>query len=118
VTTKSDLFEDIATALDSWTEVGVDATTNRDSDLQWTEDAAPFLTLRSAIETGKVDAEIVRHVLSECLRGFAVSILTILDGGTALAERGRLYVVDENGTRVGEGLHGDFVGHLIDAGRL
>jgi hypothetical protein len=41
-----------------------------------------------------------------------------LDGGTSLAEKGRLYVVDERGNRLGEGLHEDFVGYLLETGRL
>jgi len=41
-----------------------------------------------------------------------------MDGGTALAEKGRLYVVDEHGRRIGEGLHEDFVRYLMDTGRL
>jgi hypothetical protein len=118
VATKADLFEDIAGALDSWTEAGVDATTNPAADLQWTEDAEPYRLLQAAIAASNLDPETVRRVFSECLRGFAVSILTVLDGGTALSEKGRLYVVDENGTRIGEGLHGEFVGHLLDTRHL
>jgi len=55
-------------------------------------------------------------MLSECLRGFSVTLLTALDGGTAPAEKGRIYVVDEEDTRLSEGLHDDFVGHLFDTG--
>ena len=62
--------------------------------------------------------ETVSKVLSECLRGFGVSFLTALDGGTSLAEKGRLYVVDERGNRLGDGLHEDFVGYLMETGRL
>lgn len=118
MTTKNDLFEDIAVALDSWMKAVVDATTNPTSGLQWTEDSDPYRMMQAAIRASNVDPESIRLIFSECFRGFAVSMLTILDGGSALAEKGRLYVVDEGGKKIGEGLHEDFVGYLIDTGRL
>lgn len=48
-------------------------------------------------------------VLSETLRGLAISFLTILDGGTKLAEKDLVYLVDEAGNRMGNGLHDDFM---------
>ena len=116
--TKTDFFEDIAVALDSWTATGTSAVTNAAENLQWTDDTEPYRLLQKAFEDSGVGPETVRKVFSECLRGFAVSILTGLDGGTALAEKGRIYVVDGNGEKLGEGLHNEFVGHLIDTGRL
>lgn len=116
--TKQDLFEDVALAMDSWTAAGTEATTNPAANLEWADDAGPYRVLQAAFAESKVDPGVVRRVLSECFRGFAVSIFTALDGGSASAVKGRLYLVDDSGRKVGEGLHAEFVGHLIDTGRL
>jgi hypothetical protein len=60
----------------------------------------------------------IELVLSEWFRGLIVSLLTIIDGGTALAERTRIKSVDANGRHLGEGLHELFVGYPMDTGRL
>jgi hypothetical protein len=116
--TKTDLFEDIAIALDSWTSTLADATTNSAADLRWTEDPEPYRLLQVVLTSSGADRDTIRRVFAEGLRGFAVSLLTILDGGTSLAEMGRLYVVDEDGQKIGEGLHEELVSHLLDTGRL
>jgi hypothetical protein len=79
---------------------------------------ADYRAIQHAFANSGVDSSVVKAVLSECLRGLAVSFLTTLDGGTALAEKGRIYLVDERGKRLGEGLHDDFVSFLIDSRRL
>lgn len=116
--TKSDLFEDIAESIDSWTEAASDALTKPDADLIWVDEQEPYQRLQRALAAAGVDGDDLRKVLAECLRGFAVSILTAVDGGTALAEKGRVYLVDGDGNNLGEGLHDDFVSHLLDTGRL
>lgn len=113
---RKDFFEDIAVALDTWAQTATDATTNPEADLLWVENEGPYRGLQDALSG--IDESVIREVFAECLRGFAVSLLTGLDGGSALAEKGRLYLVDERGQRLGEGLHNDFVGHLMDTGRL
>jgi uncharacterized membrane protein len=60
----------------------------------------------------------MEDVLSECFRGLLVSMLTALDGGTALAENGRIYLVNERGEKLGAALHEDFVAFLMETGRL
>lgn len=46
------------------------------------------------------------------------SALVTLDGGSASAEVGRVYLVDEDGAHAPDGLHEFFVDHLFDSGRL
>lgn len=116
--TKTDFFEDIAVSMEHWTKVASVALTNPHAELEWVEEQEPYRRIQQALENSGVAIEDVAKVFSECLRGFSVTLLTALDGGTALAEKGRLYVVDEEDTRLGEGLHDDFVGHLFDTGRL
>lgn len=116
--TKQDFFEDMATALDSWSSSSALALADPDADLTWTDQAGAFMRLRTALrEAGVCETEIA-NVLSECLRGLAVSFFTILDGGTKLAEDGRIYIVDQDGNRLGEGLHDEFVSYLIESGRM
>ena len=115
---KADLFEDLATAVESWTTVTSKALTDQEADLSWVEVEQPYREIRDALAASGVSEETVSKVLSECLRGLGVSFLTAMDGGTSLAGKGRLYVVDERGNRLGEGLHDDFVGYLMDTGRL
>ena len=118
MTIKEDLFEDMATAVDSWTASALSALTKSDADLAWADSELSFIRLRGALLAGGVDESDLSQVFSECLRGLANSFLAILDGGTQLAEHGRVYVVDEAGNRIGEGLHDEFVSYLISSGRL
>lgn len=115
---KNDFFEDIAIALEGWTNASVEATIGADTDLIWVDNRLPYQLISSALQKHQIEPDIIRQIFSECFRGFAVSFLTILDGGTALAEKGGIAVVDENGNPLGRGLHDDFVGYLIDSGRL
>jgi len=116
--TKLDLFEDIAVSMESWTSTASKALTDPHVTLEWVEEQEPYRKLQQALKNSNVESEDVAKIFSECFRGFAVSLLTALDGGTALSEKGRLYVVDEEDTPLGEGLHDDFVGYLLDTGRL
>jgi hypothetical protein len=118
VPNQQDLFEDIATAMDLWVRTAALALSDKSADLQWTETDAPYRVLQDAIGRADVDPGAINAVFQEVLRGFAVSFFTCLDGGTALAEKGRIYVTDEAGRRLGEGLHSAFVGHLMDTNRL
>lgn len=116
--TKHDFFEDISTALEDWTRETVESITNPNADLQWTESPEPYRALQEAISSSGLDPSIAHQVFAECFRGFAVSILTIIDGGTSSAEKGRVHLVDSNQTSLGEELHQDFVGYLLDTGKM
>lgn len=114
----SDIFEDVAAAIESWSSAAAEATTVTGKNLQWVEDEAPYRAMLDAFQRANVDTAAVKKVFDECLRGLAVSIFTVMDGGSAAAEKGRVYLVDQNGKRLGEGLHEEFVGYLLDTGRL
>lgn len=111
-------FEDLANAMDSWVKESVDAVVNEKADLLWTDREDCFKRLQEIFSENDAEKTDVEQVFSECFRGLAVSFLTILDGGTALADTGRLYLVDEEGRSLGEGLHDDFVTYLLETGRL
>lgn len=115
---REDLFEDMASALESWLKVTLLALSDSGADLAWTDSEPSFHRVREGLVASEVDEADMSSVLSETLRGLAISFLTILDGGTKLTEKGRVYLVDEAGSRLGNGLHDDFVSYLIDSGRL
>jgi len=92
--TRSDFFEDFADSMALWVSAVSDALTKPDADLVWTEEQEPYLRLQRAFGATQTSADDVQKVLTECLRGFAVSMLTAMDGGTALAKKGRIYLVD------------------------
>lgn len=115
---KTAFFEDMARELETWGKTASEALTREDADLIWTEFPEAFGQVRQALQAAGVSPKQTRRVLDECFRGLAVSFLTIIDGGTKMAESGRVRLVDKNRASLGEGLHDDFVGHLLRAGRL
>jgi hypothetical protein len=119
MTSESDFFEDLALSMETWTATASKALTDQTADLMWVEKEEPYRKMWAALIQGGVSEHTVAEVMSECFRGFAVSFLTALDGGTALSEKGRLYLVNEMGSRLGsDDLHDGFVGHLFETGRV
>jgi hypothetical protein len=112
--TKSDFFNDISVAIESWKEASTEALTNPNADLIWANNPDLYRKMQLQFMDAGIDSRDVKMVLGECLRGFANSMLTIIDGGTALAEQGRIYLVDEKGRKLGEGLHDDFASFLLN----
>ena len=111
------MFEDLASALDSWADAVVQQLYGESTE-PWIEDAEAFRGIARAIAAARVDESAVRSAVGEVLRGLSVSFLSVLDGATRLSANGRLYVVDEKGKRLGEGLHERFVEFLLDTGRM
>ena len=116
--TKTDLFEDIAIAMEWWVTEVSSALTVSNAPIDWVEAQEPYKRLQSVLAGSSTSREDVQSVFRESLLGFAVSFLTVLDGGTASAEKGRMYLVDAAGQHLGEGLHDDFVSYLMESGRL
>jgi len=118
MTTKNNLFEDMSIALRLWTEGAMESITDKNADLMWTDNEASFRKLQKALAQQGVSKEDVKQVFFECLSGYAVSFLVMLDGGTSLAESGRIFLVDEDGNHLGEGLHEEFLGYLLEKGDI
>lgn len=112
------LFEDLIEAVDSWASAAAMCLTNEASDDIWVENRSDFTVLRTALIANGVSEAAVQSALRECLRGVAHSFLCILDGATKLSDTGRLYVVDEAGTPLGEGLHEEFSSYLSTKQRV
>jgi len=115
---KKDFFEDMAVAISLWIESATKAVSDMSTDLIWTDKPESFKRVQNTLTKEGIDREDIQQVFSECFQGLAISFLTIIDGGTALAEKGRVYLVDQKGTKLGEGLHDEFVEYLMDTGRL
>jgi len=111
-------FEDMATLMDYWTQKASESLTDESADLVWTDNPESFRNAQRAGQKGALARKDVEIALAECFRGLAVSFLTIIDGGTKLAEEARIQLIDEEGSSLGEGLHDAFVEHLLDTGRL
>ena len=115
---KLDLFEDIAVSMESWIKATSEALENPDAELIWVDEKEPYERIQRAIANAGISDSDLKCVISECLRGFAVSILTMIDGGTELSEKGQVYLVDSDGNSFGDGLHDAFIMYLINTGRL
>lgn len=115
---KEDFFKDLSVALDYWTRLSVDAMRDGSSVLAWSECRSSYDAMSEALARTGVKDEDIQAVMSECFRGLLVNVLSIVDGASAMAEKGRVYLVDEEGEHLGEGLHQSFVDYLFDSGKL
>jgi|GEM_PF-1181349 len=114
MTKKEEFFEDMANAIDSWTDAATKAVTEQISGLTWGANKDSFKHIRQVLLSHDVPKEVVEEMFSECFQGLAHSFLCTLDGATALSDTGRIYVVDEDGNELGDGLHGDFAEYFFD----
>jgi hypothetical protein len=117
---KNYFFEDIANQLNYWIDSSFSSMTNENEDLIWTDNQSAFEKTQKIFSENKLEGSEyqLRQVLSECLRGYTISLLSVLDGTSELSNRGRVYLVDDSGARLGEGLHDEFITYLIDNGQL
>lgn len=111
------VLEEFAKNLDYWVRETVTASTDPDADLTWTENADCFRKIQSLAQEHLIDEKILGKVFEEVLRGYTVSLFSVIDGGSALAEKLQLELRYDDGGTVGE-LHDEFVMHLISSGRL
>ena len=115
---QDDFFEDLAVAFDSWVASSSDALTNTDANLIWIDKPEYFEKVRSALNQSGITSDDVKQVISEIISGVLVSMLTTIDGGTYLAEKNLIKLVDEQGQSLGSDLHNDFMLYLMETGRL
>ena len=118
MTIKNAFFEDLAATLDSWVSASVEALTDMNTDFIWFDKPEYFAKLRVALNQAEITPDEVKQVFTEIIRGVLVSILTSIDGGTALTGEGLISLVDEQGQTLGDDLHNEFVTYLIETGRL
>jgi uncharacterized protein (DUF2267 family) len=88
-----------------------------DDPAAWTAVPAAFERLRSKLDSPE-DAQAFAAAVEEFVDVVLHSVLVAIDGGSASAEVGRVWLVDEAGESLGEGLHELFVDYLFDTGRM
>ena len=81
------------------------------------EATSDWIGLRSCFQRGGVSQPPLERALREALLTQIHSFLVALDGGSKLAEQGRLYLTDHHGQFVGDGLHELFFEYLADEDR-
>ncbi|GFN32159.1 histidine kinase [Paenibacillus xylaniclasticus] len=109
------LFEHLKAIKDYWTSQATNSL-NPITDLIWTENESEMRLLQEKLSSTQ-DQEAFRKVQDEVIRGVIHSILVMLDGGDALADKIKLNLVDENSKEsLNEdiALHEEFVSYLID----
>lgn len=114
MTKKEEFFADMAGAIDSWSKAAANAITGQSSGLDWGANIESFRHFQSAMSLNNIPKEVVEEMFSECFQGLAHSFLCMLDGATALSDTGRIYVVDEDGIELGDGLHEEFEEYFYD----
>lgn len=117
--TKERFFEDLAAATDWWIASTCDLLVDPEADDTAVSNSESFRRIARALVREGVPRTDLEKALAESMRGLAMSFLTILDGGTKLAETGRVRLIDDTTKKaVGEGLHEQFIGYLMDSGRV
>ena len=117
MSTKMNFFDDLSDAMDDWVETVSSSITDPSADLVWVRNEAAFKNIQNVL-MNKGLSEDVDNVLRECIQGLAHSFLCILDGATKMSEKGRVYLVDNRGSKLGEGLHEEFQEFLCDKGKI
>ena len=95
----------------------MESASSSEANLRWTDEPEAFIKLGEVLR----DTNTLPHfeqAISELLRGVLHSSLVVLDGGTKLAERTNLSIVDDMGHTLPKNLHEEFVSYLFETGRL
>jgi hypothetical protein len=111
--TKTDFFSDLSDSLTYWNKVTTSSVTDQTADLMWVSNEAAFKRLQNVLADRGLEEDIA-IILKESMQGLVHSFLCILDGTTKISENGRVYLVDQNINKLGEGLHEEFAEFLYD----
>jgi hypothetical protein len=111
---KIDFLDNVASSLESWTESATNSLTNPNENLIWIDNDEPFKRIQKILLSNGIPREVIHDIFYECLKGYTHSLLCILDGATELSDKGRIYLVDEEGNKLGDGLHEQFIDYLFD----
>jgi hypothetical protein len=106
-------FRDLAQSVGSWTTTGAKRLKDPKALLGPTDDAKAVARVRDALAAAGIEQTTIEAALFGVMEGLAHSFLVMLDGGTALANVERVYLVDSKDRRLGEGLHELFFEYLI-----
>lgn len=109
------LFENLKLIKDYWTSQAAESLVPI-TDLIWTENESEFRLLQLKLSNAE-EQEAFRKVQDELIRGVIHSILVMIDGGDALADKLRLDLIDiitKDSLKENVALHEEFVSYLID----
>lgn len=109
------LFENLKAIKDYWASQAT-VSLNPSTDLIWTENESEFRLLQEKLSDAQAQ-EAFRKIQDEIIRGVMHSILVMVDGGDALADKMKLDLIDEKSkASLTEeiALHEEFISYLID----
>jgi len=112
---RSAFLEDLAVVRDDAARHAREALTSERS--MRVEQSGVFHRLSSVLDSPE-DIEAFALAVQEVVHVALHSTLVAIDGGSASAEVGRVWLVGEDGQSLGEGLHELFIDHLFGTGRM
>lgn len=117
MTLKEAFFKDLARHLTTWRDDVVHAI-EEPSTATWAESQPAIERLHRSCSN--VNAEDLREVLNECLRGLLHSTLVTIDGGTDISAAGRLELIDGDTRQplTTGALHEEFFEYLASEGLI
>jgi hypothetical protein len=118
MTTKEDLFGDLAEILQTWTVTAAQELTDGRSDMAWTENPQAFAALREAILECGVSRKDVRLVFADVIVGVLNSVVAMLNPDGSPWSDPRLDLVDRGAATERGGLNDLFLGYLSRTGQM
>lgn len=112
-----DLYEDIALQYDYWLQLALKLIFDKNVDLDWLEDPESIVRIRSVVEKSCISREDFENLFKSVLFGLVHSIFSTFDGATHSAEKGRVYIVNEEGEPLGVNHHTAFTEYLVHTNR-
>lgn len=111
-------FADLCRGIETWKQAAISAIEHPDS-ARWAECKDEIRALNQK-NWNQAELRALGTLVQEVMAGVAHSILVAIDGGTALAETGRLRLVDAaTGEDLSDGaLHEDFADYQADRGLI
>ena len=112
---KNRMFADMAQCIEDLSLHFSDASLRTSEPTTQLESDESFLRMSAALVTAGIPPLELKRLLGRMFRLQAHSFLVMLDGGSQLADQGRVFLKDDLGESVGEGLHEAFYDFLDDA---
>lgn len=95
-------FNDLERGVHSWSTVGAKRFVVENYPTAPSEDGSALATVGAVLRQVEVDEATVARALKGILMGLTHTFLVILDGGSEMARKGRLHLVDANNQPIGE----------------
>lgn len=109
------LFQGLKRIKDYWASEATDSL-KPSTDLIWSDYAENYRMLQEKLSTPE-EQEAFKNIQNEIIKGVIHSILVMIDGGDALADKMRIDLIDEEtkeSLKENIALHEEFVSYLLD----